>query len=69
MKKIYRTGVDVRVRGRGSGWKEVQSPHGNYESDEPLQLAVSCRSGEIREAVSLGLIWEQVLKFFGLYTT
>ena len=26
MKKIYRTGVDVRVRGRGSGWKEVKSP-------------------------------------------
>ncbi|CAE7350934.1 best-6 [Symbiodinium natans] len=41
MKKIYRIGVDVRVRGRGSGWKEVKSPHGNYESDEPLQLAVS----------------------------
>ena len=60
MKKIYRTGVDVRVRGRGSGWKEVKSPHGNYESDEPLQLAVWCRSGEIREAVSLGLIGEQV---------
>ena len=58
MKKIYRIGVDVRVRGRGSGWKEVKSPHGNYESDEPLQLAVSCRSGEIREAVSLGLIGE-----------
>ena len=65
MKKIYRTGADVRVRGRGSGWKEVKSPRGNYESDEPLQLAASCRSGEIREAVSLGLIGEQVLKFFG----
>ena len=69
MKKIYRTGVDVRVRGRGSGWKEVKSPHGDYESDEPLQLAVACRSMEIREAVSLELIGEQVLKFFGLYTT
>ena len=72
-KNIYsRTGVDVRVRGRGSGWTEVKSPHGDYESDEPLQLlqlAVSCRSMEIREAVSLELIGEQVLKFIGLYTT
>ena len=56
MKKIYKTGAGVRVCGRGSGWKEVKSPHGNYERDEPLQLAVSCRSRGIREAASLGLI-------------
>ncbi|CAE7271980.1 unnamed protein product [Symbiodinium natans] len=70
MKKIYKTGAGARVRGRGSGWKEVKSPHGNCERDEePLQLAVSCRSGEIREAAPLELMGEIALKFFGPYTT
>ncbi|CAE7218052.1 unnamed protein product [Symbiodinium natans] len=62
MKKIYKTGAGARVCGRGSGWKEVKSPHGNYERDEPLQLVVSCRSGEIREAASLVLIGVKALK-------
>ena len=44
MAPIYNTGAGARVRGRGSGYKEVRTPHGDYERDETLQLAVSCRS-------------------------
>ena len=55
MKKIRdETGARVIVCGRGSGWIEVKSPHGYFERDEPLQLAVSCRSMKIREAASQG---------------
>ena len=44
MAPIYNTGAGARVRGRGSGYKEVRTPCGDYERDETLQLAVSCRS-------------------------
>ena len=44
MAPIYKTGAGARVRGRGSGYKEVKTSNGDFEKDETLQLAVNCRS-------------------------
>ena len=44
MAPIYQTGAGARVRGRGSGYKEVKTPDGEFEKDETLRLAVSCRT-------------------------
>ncbi|CAE7529015.1 unnamed protein product [Symbiodinium natans] len=67
MKKIHdQTGARVIVCGRGSGWIEVKSPHGYFERDEPLQLAVSRRSMKIREAASQGWFKETMVLVKGI---
>eukprot|EP00439_Symbiodinium_sp_Y106_P010572 s2376_g1.t1 len=51
MLPIKRLGADVRVCGRGSGYLEIPAPTGELlERDEALQVAVSCRTKEMKEA-------------------
>lgn len=51
MLPIKRLGADVRVCGRGSGYLEIPAPSGELlERDEALQVAVSCRTKEMKEA-------------------
>lgn len=46
----------IRLRGWGSGFKELNGPAGKQEAKIPLQLCVSCRDSETLEVVKDKLI-------------
>jgi len=59
----------IRLRGVGSGFKEVSRPSGKTEASIPLQLCVSCLDGSVLDIVRAKLIklLDQQAKSFKRY--